>query len=251
MCLMSANVSLESDPALQAFVFEGDANSVCSSAPSEVEAMGLLAATQDACSVGSGTESADSDSDSESSHGDLNTLSSDSGDDDSIVYELFPSVSFSSLTGIQCRDGCTKVTIRDFDSESDLRVSEALIRGRSRVRSRGRRGQGRAGAGAMRTRGVSSRSSNFGFNSDKGVQDVGEEDSIISCKAEEPVSVSNSKVMPRLWASTNSQHVSLGSNRKESCRAKFVRLCSSENTTFKRYCVLRVFLKTLSVWNQA
>lgn len=239
---MSTSVSLEPDTTLDPFVFEHEANSVCSSSQNEgrtententglflthpearrgiahganplktvrcsksrsedglshlgVEAplVDIVPGSSDSCSVGSATESAASESDSESSDGDLNTLSTNSSDDDTLIYELFPAASFSSLTGIKCHEECTKLNEVHSTSSSDLRPSEAFVRGRSLVKSQGRHSSRRRSGKEMPCAGFLMGDSNnsIGFNGDKQdrcMQDGGEEDSIIECIAEEPVS---------------------------------------------------------------
>jgi hypothetical protein len=140
----------------------------------------LVGGTSDDCSIASGTDSDASDSASDSSQDDLNTLSTGS-DDDSILYELFPTDSFSSLTGIKCNDGCTKVTSKDVASSDLIRTAQVLVRGRSRVRSHGRH----------------SNKVRVGSKSEKQSMGEGAEDSIIECIAEDSVSVASVTEMRR------------------------------------------------------
>lgn len=140
-------------------------------------------------------------SSSESSNGDLNTLNSTSTqDDDSIVYELFPTNSFTSLTGIKCHEGCTSASLRQRSPSGtkSMETTNVLVRGRSRIRS-----QGRHRSTVIEGSSKHGSKSSFGFNGDKKrdrcMQNGGDEDSIIECIADEPRRTLSHKVRDALF----------------------------------------------------
>lgn len=123
-----------------------------------------------------------SESDSDTSDGDLNSVTTSSSSlGDSIMYELFPANSFSSLTGIKCHDlACGK----EFGSNSfkqALPKSETIEM--TRGRSRTRKGKGKT----QKQVSPESKSNDTGVST-TAVYDE-EVDSIIECKPDSKIHV--------------------------------------------------------------